>query len=270
MDWQSCDPLPNAESRLTRRDPDLHDLTGALYLSPANGFDELAPTYDQRLAGNPLLVLESSGTLSALPDVRGKSVADIGSGTGRYALQLARMGAESVTGVDLSDGMLAVAARKAERGELSDVVHWRRGDILERLPLADGSVDLIVCALTLSFLPDTRGAFRELSRVLSPGGSLVVSDYHPHGLTQARAEALSRDGNKGKAPYLRFTSAGGDDCRISQFAHTVSDLFGAGREAGLTLAHLQEPVADRRISNTYSGLRDKGDVPLAIIARFDK
>lgn len=272
MNWCPTDP-PTArdEARLQKRDnAALYDSLGAIYLSPADGFDELAPTYDQRLAGNPLFAVESAATLVALPDLRGKTVADIGCGTGRYTLQMARMGAESVMGIDLSPEMLSVAARKAERGGLGDFVSWRRGDLLERLPLADGAVDVVVCALTLSFLPNANGAFPELFRVLAPGGVIVISDYHPHGLAQARAESAARNGNKDRSPYLRFTSAQGDDCRIPQFVHTVSDLFNAGRNAGLTLEHLAEPVAESHIANTYAGLRERSGVPLALVARFRK
>ncbi len=271
MSWCPTDPPSNAEKKTSRKDAgSLYDALDALYLSPADGFNELAPTYDQRLSGNPLLAVESIATLSTLPPLHGKAVADIGCGTGRYALQLARMDAETVVGVDLSSEMLAIASRKAERGDLADYVTWRRGDLLERLPLADNSVDVIVCALTLSFLPSADGALRELARVLAPTGVLVVSDYHPHGLTQARAEATTRNGNKEKAPYTRFTSASGDDCRIAQYVHTISDLFQAGRSAGLTLEHLVEPVADRSLTNTYSGLREQSGVPLALVARFQK
>ncbi|MBC8142736.1 MAG: methyltransferase domain-containing protein [Armatimonadetes bacterium] len=259
------------EARLQKRDSSaFYDSLGAVYLSPADGFDELAPTYDQRLAGNPLFALESRAVLDALPDLSGKRVADIGCGTGRYALQLARMGAASVVGIDLSSEMLAVAARKSVRGDLGDFVMWRRGDLLERLPFADESIDLAVCALTLSFLPGVSGAFRELCRVLAPGGSLVVSDYHPHGLAQTRAEETARNGNKNRAPYLRFTSAGGDDCRIAQYVHTISDWFDAARTAGMTLGAIAEPVADRQIASTYSGLQAQSGVPLAVIARFGK
>lgn len=269
MSWHGS-PGRDPETRLTRRDPTLFDSSGGNFVSPAAGFDLLAPTYDQRLAGNPVLILESAAVLAALPDVRGMAIADMGCGTGRYALQMSRMGAEIVIGVDISGEMLAVAAKKAERGGLSGYVSWRQGDLLERLPISDASVDLVVCALTLSFLPDTLGALRELSRILSPTGSLIISDYHPHGLAQARAEAAQRDGNKEKAPYLRFTSDRGGDCRIARHVHTISNLFDAGREAGLTLSQLTELVADPRLCATYPSLRTQNGVPLAVIARFDK
>src|SRR5690348_13050963 len=62
------------------------------------------------------------------------------------------------------------------RRRLPDV-EFREGT-LDRLPLAGGTVDLVVCALALCHLPDLPPAFAEFARVLRPGGHLVVSDAH--------------------------------------------------------------------------------------------
>lgn len=228
----------------------------------------MADTYDARLAGNPLLLLESGATLAMLPDLtRANRVADLACGTGRYALQLARLGPEEVIGIDICPQMLAVARRKARRAELP--VIWQAGDLRD-VPLADSSLDAAVCALTLSFLPDLVPVFAEIARVLAPGGNVVVSDYHPHGLCAARAVSQASF-SKDRAPYFRFTSAGGQECRISQTPHTVTDYFNAARAAGLTLEQIAEPVVDHRLASTYGqGLRDKIGIPLALVMRFRK
>lgn len=263
--------MSSAERTVTRRDAGaLYAALDASYLSPAAGFDELAATYDQRLAGNPVLLLESAETLAALPDLHGKRALDVGCGTGRYALQMARLGADTVMGIDLSPAMLDVAARKAERGDLADALIWKRGDVSEALATEAGGTDVLVCALTLSFLPGVRAAFAEMARALAPAGTLVVSDYHPHGLAQARAAASGASGNRERFPFLRFTSAGGEECRIAQYVHTISDYFFAARAAGLTLDHLAEPVADPRLAATYHGFAVPTGVPLAVVARFVK
>ena len=76
---------------------------------------------------------------------------------------------------DLSEDMLAVARqRSAARGATVD---WRQGDILA-LPFPDSSFDLVMAITLLGLMPDPRGAVRELSRVLTPGGRLVVGDRH--------------------------------------------------------------------------------------------
>ena len=260
------------EERLVgRRDsPTLYEAMDAVYVSPVSGFDELAPTYDQRLAGNPILTLESTAVLAALPSVVDKTVVDLGCGTGRYALQLVRSGAAKVTGIDFSREMLAIAERKARRGELDIVTEWQQADIQKAIPQEAYSIGVAVCALTLSFLPEISGVFAEVARILASRGTFVVSDYHPHGLSQARAESSLQNGSKEKAPYLRFTSASGEDCRIPQYAHRISDWFSAAQSVGLVLESLTEPVADVSISNTYPALRSQIGLPLALVARFRK
>jgi ubiquinone/menaquinone biosynthesis C-methylase UbiE len=241
----------------------------ALFLSPADAYAELADTYDARLSGNPVLLLESGAVLAMLPDLaHAHRVADLACGTGRYALQMARLGPQEVIGVDISPEMLAVAGRKARRAEL--LITWKTGDLSGGLPLPDSSLDTAVCALALSFLTDLQTVFAEIARTLAPNGTLVVSDYHPYGLCAARAASqasFARD----RAPYLRFTSASGQECRIAQTPHTVSDYFMAAQAAGLVLEQIAEPATDHRLASTYGhGLRDRIGIPLALVMRFRK
>ena len=204
-----------------------------------------------------------------LPDLtRMRRVADLGCGTGRYSLQMARLGPQEVIGVDICPEMLAVAERKARHAELP--VLLKTGDLNGSLPLADHSLDAAVCALTLSFLADLPAVFAGIARTLAPNGFLIISDYHPHGLCAARAlsrASFARD----KAPYFRFSSASGQECRIAQTPHTAADYFNAAQSAGLTLEQIAEPAADHRLASTYGqGLRDRIGIPLALVMRFRK
>ncbi len=239
----------------------------ALYLSPAEGFNRLADTYDLRLSGNPVLLLETTQTLAALPNVAGKSVADIGCGTGRYAIQLMRLGAAQVAGIDFSPAMLEAAQRKAHKAELP--IEWGVGNLTERIPIPDATLDAAVCALTLSFIESLPHAFTELSRILRPGGVLVISELHPHGLIQERS--VSRQAfRKDHAPYLRFTDLKGQECRIPRTPHTLSDYTNAAHAAGLTLTAAAEPLVDSRLVATFSNLKEKLGLPLALILKFEK
>jgi len=111
----------------------------------------------------------------AIADVRGKRVLDLGTGTGDMARELLRQGAASVTGADFSPAMLAVAAgRDAGRSSCA----WLSADAV-RLPFADASFDRVTNAFLLRNLVDLPAAFREMARVLRPGGRVVCLDMTP-------------------------------------------------------------------------------------------
>jgi SAM-dependent methyltransferase len=93
-----------------------------------------------------------------------ETVVDVGRGAGAYEPALARR-AGRVVGLDLSPGMLAAGADRASL-IVADA---------QRLPLADGSVDVGLAAHMLYHVPDIAGALRELRRVLRPGGTALLA-----------------------------------------------------------------------------------------------
>jgi len=99
-------------------------------------------------------------------------VLDIGCGTGAMGLLFAEMG-HRVTGIDLSEEMMAKARRKAEAGNLS--LELRTGDA-EHLPFDDRSFDVIVTRHLLWTLPHPEIALNDWHRVLIPGGRLLIID----------------------------------------------------------------------------------------------
>ncbi len=109
----------------------------------------------------------------------GEAVLDLGSGTGAVSIQAAaRVGtAGTVTGVDISPGMV-VAARRIVTGLGLDRVMMTEGRA-ESLPLPDGTVDAVLASLSLMFVLDRAAAAREMARVLKPGGRLVAAVWGP-------------------------------------------------------------------------------------------
>ncbi|MGH9411896.1 MAG: class I SAM-dependent methyltransferase [Vicinamibacterales bacterium] len=105
-----------------------------------------------------------------LAPVEGQRVLDVGTGTGRAAIALARRGAR-VTGVDASAEMIEVAARRAHQAGVS--IEFARGDA-HRLQFADRSFDAVVCLRVLMHTPDWRRSCAELCRVAD---RRVVIDY---------------------------------------------------------------------------------------------
>ena len=104
----------------------------------------------------------------------GERILDIGSGPGLLALELAAaVGPDgAVSGLDPSDAMLAIAARR----QSPDVpVEFARGDA-NTLPYEDGSFDAAVSTQVYEYVADMDGALAEAYRVLKPGGRLLVLD----------------------------------------------------------------------------------------------
>lgn len=136
--------------------------------------DEMAADFDRHAVDSAYNAhYDRPAVLGLLGDVAGLDVLDAGCGPGIYLETLLDRGAK-VVAFDASASMVALAKARADgRAE----VHHLRLD--EPLPFADGSFDLVVCALAIHYVDDRGAALAEMHRVLRPGGAAVVSTGHP-------------------------------------------------------------------------------------------
>ena len=106
----------------------------------------------------------------------GNRVLDVGCGTGVLAREaLRRVGREGqVVGLDLNEGMLAVAARTEPR------IEWRQGDAAS-LPFEDASFGAVVSQFALMYFPERATSLSEMWRTLAPGGRLAIAAWAPLG-----------------------------------------------------------------------------------------
>ncbi len=150
----------------------------------------------------------------------GMTVADVGTGTGVLAIDLAEAGCH-VIAIDSSEAMLEAAARKLEAAGVSGVE--LRAGTAEGLPLADGEVDAAFAHMVLQYLEAPEPAIAEMSRVVRPGGRVVLIDFVSHDRAWMQGELGVR--------HLGFAP---------------EDLAAAMRAAGLEQVHVNvQPEATR-------------------------
>ncbi|MDX6591826.1 MAG: hypothetical protein QOJ13_1022 [Gaiellales bacterium] len=186
-------------------------------ITTREGYAQWAPYYDE--PGNQLLDIEQPIVREILDGLPVGVALDAACGTGRHAAYLARLG-HTVIGVDTSPEMLAVARQNLPDGR------FREAEIAD-MPLAADSVDLVVCGLALTHVPDITPVFAEFVRVLRPNGHLVVSDSR--GLIGDVGLPLVRIGPDGTFGYMPVWS------------RLASDYLAAALPLGLHVRRCEEP-----------------------------
>jgi SAM-dependent methyltransferase len=214
-------------------------------VSTVLAYQQLSAGYDAE-AGGGLFAADEPVVAEYLSGREPGMALDAACGTGRFAEFLARRGHE-VIGVDSSPDMLALARRRVPEGE------FHLGE-LDRLPLPDDSVDVIVCALALDHVPRLEPVLAEFARVLRPGGDLVISDVHHELLT--------------RGSVMTTLGPAGEPCIAASYRHQLGDYLRPALSLGLQVRRCEEPRAvpsASRPSEPAAGIGDWPDWPWSLM-----
>ena len=210
-----------------------------------------APTYREETA---VSALDRWAVAEIAPSPAGNVLLDAGCGTGRRLEEARAAGALRALGVDLVHAMIRGGGAGAARAcAVADV---------RALPFPDGTFDLAWCRLVLGHLADPAPAYREMARVLRPGGALVVTDFHP--------EAA-------RAGHLRtFHDADGKRHVVEHHVHEADDHRRGAAAAGLVWdtaldAPVGPPILEHyRAAGALERYRRDEGLPLVLAMTFRK
>ncbi len=181
--------------------------------------------------------------LNLLGDVEGRDVLEIGCGGAQCSIAFALRGA-TVTALDLSDQQLEFARALAARHEveIAPVQH----DMQDLEPIPPESQDIVFSAFAFQFVADRPRAFREVRRVLRPGGVFALSLEHPFFPKVDPQTLMLKESYNETGPAIDDR---GEHGQVTIYKEKVSDLHRALVNAGLTVERLIEP--DSRIRYSY-------------------
>ncbi|UQC72253.1 SAM-dependent methyltransferase [Lelliottia sp. AC1] len=233
-----------------------------IYDNPAffEGYAQL-PRSVQGLDGAP----EWPTLKSMLPDLAGKTVIDLGCGYGWFCRSARELGAAQVTGVDISEKMLARAAELTA----DPAITYQRRD-LEDVKLEDNSLDLVYSSLALHYLPELDTLFRHVQRALKPGGSLVFSMEHPIYTCASRQGWLTDDNGERFWGVNQYQQEGQ---RVSnwladgviKYHRTLGTTLNALIHAGLSLREVNEWGPTQAQIDALPALAEEAERPMLVL-----
>lgn len=201
------------------------------YTASAPAYDIWADSYDDQ-PDNLMLVLDEAlfTELLSTIEIKGSSIVDVGCGTGRHWKKIMEKAPQQLSGFDVSEKMLVMLQQKFPQA----ITHIIQNGSLQ--PLADNSCDLLISTLTIAHIENAASALQEWSRVLKPGGSMIITDYHPAALEKGAKRTFKHKGTL---------------VAIKNYIHTIADITAIAKQLKLSLVRLIEKNIDDSMRPYY-------------------
>lgn len=219
----------------------------------------------------PMFERYSRDALALAPTRAGARVLDVAAGPGTLTLMAAEAGG-SVSAIDFSPEMVKNLKRRLNGAQLGADV--RQGDG-QALPWDEGEFDAAFSMFGLMFFPDRGQGFRELYRVLKPGGSAVVSSWAPfHGIFASIMAAMQEllpeiPFGSGKGPLgdptelaAEMTAAGFADVKVTPVTHIWSndspaELWAQSQRTTAPIVLLRRHLGEEKWAGVAEGVRER-------------
>lgn len=185
-----------------------------------------------------------------LGDLEGKRVLELGAGMGHGAIAMARQGAK-VIAVEPDIAQLEHARELCDNEEV--VVELKHSDLADLAFLRENSFDVVVSVFALAASPDLDRVFRQVHRILRPGGPFVISLPHP---AATLVDAMSDTPNEIVQSYFDAEPLGSGPTLT--YPHPITDVFTGLIRANFAVDHLLEPTPSNDAVNVPQTLVIRG------------
>lgn len=144
----------------------------------AQMFNAISPKYDllNHLLSGGIDIIWRKKAIKQLRNKGIKTILDIATGTGDFALEALAIQPDKITGVDISEGMLAFGVEKIKKLGLEDKIELKMGDS-ENLPFEDNSFDAITVSFGVRNYENLEKGLTDMLRVLKPEGFCLILEF---------------------------------------------------------------------------------------------
>ena len=215
-------------------------------------FGEYRKLREREVNANNLFELPT--LFSLLPDLEGKKVLDLGCGSGERCIDYLKKGAASVTGVDISEKMLAVA--EAENND-PRITYLKMP--MEEIGSINDEFDVVISSLAFHYVEDFGGVVANVYRLLRDGGIFLFSQEHPLATCYSgKGDRWTRDEN-GKKLYANIA----DYCverrndstwfveGVQRYHRMFSTIVNTLCDAGFRILKMAEPYPTEELVRKY-------------------
>ena len=144
----------------------------------ANMFNTISPQYDflNHLLSGGIDIIWRKKAIKLLQNKGIKTMLDIATGTGDFAIEALKINPEKIVGVDISEGMLSFGQEKIKKMGLEKKIQLQKGDS-EKLPFSDNSFDAVIVSFGVRNFENLQKGLSDMFRVTKPGGYCLILEF---------------------------------------------------------------------------------------------
>jgi demethylmenaquinone methyltransferase/2-methoxy-6-polyprenyl-1,4-benzoquinol methylase len=144
----------------------------------ANMFNTISPQYDflNHLLSGGIDIIWRKKAIKLLQNKGIKTMLDIATGTGDFAIEALKINPEKIVGVDISEGMLSFGQEKIKKMGLEKTIQLQKGDS-EKPPFSDNSFDAVIVSFGVRNFENLQKGLTDMFRVTKPGGYCLILEF---------------------------------------------------------------------------------------------